>query len=103
MKKAFFLLSLLFPVLYLVSCNKQLDKLPDNRAVITNINQVTQLLVSAYPHANYIPFMEPMSDNAEDKGTAPATADPESYQINSQSYRFQEVTTIRFDSPIAYW
>src|SRR5258708_16333399 len=44
-----------------------------------------------------------MSDNAEDKGTAPATADPESYQINSQSYRFQDVTSVRYDSPIAYW
>ena len=60
-----------------MSCNKQLDKLPDNRTVITTVDQVTQLLVAAYPHANYIPFMEPMSDNAEDKGTAPATADPE--------------------------
>jgi len=44
-----------------------------------------------------------MSDNAEDKGTAPATADPESYQINLQSYQFQDVTSIKFDSPIAYW
>ncbi|HEX9508841.1 MAG TPA: RagB/SusD family nutrient uptake outer membrane protein [Puia sp.] len=103
MKKVVFHLCLWCPVLYLTSCNKQLDKLPDNRTVITNVVQVTQLLVSAYPHANYIPFMEPMSDNAEDKGTAPATADPESYQINSQSYRFQDVTSVRYDSPIAYW
>src|SRR5258708_14455903 len=103
MKKVVFHLCLWCPVLYLTSCNKQLDKLPDNRTVITNVVQVTQLLVSAYPHANYIPFMEPMSDNAEDKGTAPATADPESYQINSQSYRFQDVTSVRYDSPAAYW
>lgn len=103
MKKVVFFLSLGCPVLYLLSCNKQLDKLPDNRTVITNTAQVTQLLVSAYPHANYISFMEPMSDNAEDKGTAPASADPESYQINSQSYRFQDVTSVRYDSPIAYW
>ena len=88
---------------WLAGCNKQLDKLPDNRTVITNVDQVTQLLASAYPHAVYMSFTEPMSDNAEDKGTAPATADPESYQINSQSYRFEDVTSIKFDSPIAYW
>src|SRR5437868_4931752 len=103
MKKAFFSLLLLYSAVHLAGCNKQLNKLPDNRAVITNVDQVTQLLTSAYPHGSYIPFTEPMSDNAEDKGAAPATADPDSYQINSQSYRFQDVTSIRFDSPIAYW
>src|SRR5258708_26249769 len=103
MKKKVFHLCLWCPVLYLTSCNKQLDKLPDNRTVITNVVQVTQLLVSAYPHANHNPYMEAMRDNAEDKGTAPATADPESYQINAQSYRFQDVTSVRYDSPIAYW
>jgi hypothetical protein len=103
MKKIFFQLFLLCSVIYLAGCGKQLDKLPDNRAIITNVDQVTQLLTTAYPHGNYIPFTEPMSDNAEDKGAAPATADPDSYQINSQAYRFQDVTSIRFDSPIAYW
>ncbi|HVU55044.1 MAG TPA: RagB/SusD family nutrient uptake outer membrane protein [Puia sp.] len=103
MKRTIFHLLIWCPGLCLMSCNKQLDKLPDNRAIIVTPDQVTQLLVAAYPHANYIPFMEPMSDNAEDKGSAPASADPESFQINSQSYRFQDVTSIRYDSPIAYW
>jgi len=43
----------------LAGCNKQLDKLPDNRTVITNVDQVTQLLTSAYPHAVYMAFTEP--------------------------------------------
>lgn len=103
MKKLFPYLLLIIPAAYLVSCNKQLDKLPDNRAVITNVDQVTQLLVSAYPHAIYAPFTEPMSDNAEDKGGGPVTTDPESYQINLQSYQYTDVTTLRFDSPTAYW
>src|SRR6187402_1621459 len=103
MKKIFFHPFLCCLLLFLVSCGKQLDKLPDNRTIFTNVDQVTQLLVSAYPHANYIPFMDPMGDNAEDKGTAPASADPESYQINAQSYKFQDVTSVRYDSPIAYW
>jgi len=84
-------------------CSKTLSKLPDNRAVITTPDQVTQLLTSAYPHATYMAFTEPMSDNAEDKGTASSTADPESYQINQQAYQFQDATTIKYDSPVAYW
>jgi len=48
-------------------CSKTLSKLPDNRAVITTPDQVTQLLTSAYPHATYMAFTEPMSDNAEDR------------------------------------
>ena len=103
MKKLFPYLFLIIPAAYLASCNKQLDKLPDNRAVITNVAQVTQLLTSAYPHAIYAPFTEPMSDNAEDKGGGPVSTDPESYQINLQSYQYQDVTTLRFDSPTAYW
>jgi len=103
MKKLFPYLFLIIPAAYLASCNKQLDKLPDNRAVITNVAQVTQLLTSAYPHAIYAPFTEPMSDNAEDKGGGPVSTDPESYQINLQAYQYQDVTTLRFDSPTAYW
>jgi hypothetical protein len=103
MKKAFHPIFLLCSGIYLAGCNKQLDKLPDNRTIISNVDQVTQLLASAYPHAVYMAFTEPMSDNAEDKGTAPASADPESYQINSQSYRFEDVTSVKYDSPIAYW
>lgn len=103
MKKTSRYILLLSAAASIAGCNKQLSKLPDNRAVITTVDQVTQLLTTAYPHGNYIPFTEPMSDNAEDKGAAPASADPESYQINSQSYRFQDVTTIRYDAPVAYW
>src|SRR6478752_4902086 len=90
-------------LIYAAGCSKTLEKLPDNRTVISNPDQVTQLLASAYPHASYMPFTEPLSDNAEDKGAASVTADPESYQINSQSYRFEDVTTVKYDSPIAYW
>ncbi|MEO5593137.1 MAG: RagB/SusD family nutrient uptake outer membrane protein [Chitinophagaceae bacterium] len=90
-------------VMFMAGCSKTLSKLPDNRTVITNTDQVTQLLTSAYPHASYMSFTEPLSDNAEDKGAAPATADPESYQINSQAYRFEDVTTVKYDSPVAYW
>ncbi len=103
MKKIMLLVFVPSLVVAVAGCNKALDKLPDNRAVIASVDQVTQLLVSAYPHATYMAFTEPLSDNAEDKGAAPATADPESYQINSQAYRFEDITTVKFDSPVAYW
>lgn len=103
MKKVIQYIFLPVLIIYSAGCGKTLDKLPDNRTVITNVAQVTQLLTSAYPHATYMAFTEPLSDNAEDKGAAPATADPESYQINSQAYNFQDVTTVKFDSPVAYW
>ncbi|MEP7278269.1 MAG: RagB/SusD family nutrient uptake outer membrane protein [Bacteroidota bacterium] len=103
MKNILSIICLSLLAIFINGCAKTLDKLPDNRAVITNVDQVTQLLTSAYPHASYMAFTEPLSDNAEDKGAAPATADPESYQINSQAYRFEDVTTVKFDSPVAYW
>ena len=103
MKRIMLIIFLPALAIYIGGCSKTLSKLPDNRAVITTPDQVTQLLTSAYPHATYMAFTEPMSDNAEDKGTASSTADPESYQINQQAYQFQDATTIRYDSPLAYW
>ncbi len=103
MKRIFLIIFLPAFVIYFGGCSKTLSTLPDNRAIITTPDQVTQLLTSAYPHASYMAFTEPMSDNAEDKGTASSTADPESYQINSQAYQFQDATTVKYDSPIAYW
>ncbi|MFT3932472.1 MAG: RagB/SusD family nutrient uptake outer membrane protein [Chitinophagaceae bacterium] len=103
MKRIVQLIFLASSVVWLGACSKTLSTLPDNRAVITTPDQVTQLLTSAYPHATYMAFTEPMSDNAEDKGSASSTADPESYTINLQAYQFQDATSIKYDSPIAYW
>lgn len=103
MKRIVQIIFLLALAIYIGGCSKTLGTLPDNRAVITNPDQVTQLLTSAYPHATYMAFTEPMSDNAEDKGSGSSTADPESYQINLQAYQFQDASTIKYDSPVAYW
>jgi hypothetical protein len=82
-------------------CNKFLEKEPDNRTTVTSPDQVTQLLVTAYPKANYISFCEAMSDNAEDKGKG--GADPESDKVNRDSYFFQDVTSKDLDSPEFYF
>lgn len=52
----------------LASCNKYLDKEPDNRTEINTVQKVAQLVGTAYPSADYLSFAESASDNAVDKG-----------------------------------
>jgi hypothetical protein len=40
------------------SCNKYLEKEPDARATLETPEKISQLLGTAYPQANYIPFNE---------------------------------------------
>ncbi len=102
MKKIFFY-TLFISLFGVTGCKKFLEQEPDNRTDVTTPDQVTQLLVTAYPKANYIPFCEAMSDNAEDKGSGVAGLDPQSVQVNMQSYLFQDVESKDLDSPEFYW
>lgn len=79
------------------SCNKYLEKEPDNRAKLTDPAKVSQLLASAYPLGNYMPFAEAMSDNAGDKGSGEADV------TNSAPYAFENVPNSEQDSPDYYW
>ena len=87
----------------LTGCKKFLEKEPDNRTTPSSPEQITQLLVSAYPKASYLNFAESMSDNVEDKGTGSGGLDPESPRINQQSFFFQEVQSTDLDSPDFYF
>lgn len=88
----------------LSSCSKQLDKIPDNRAIITTPAQVSMLLTAAYPHATYMLFTEAMSDNVEDKGNSAAGISPLAYQLNQTSFQYKDpVTEDGPDLPITYW
>jgi tetratricopeptide (TPR) repeat protein len=49
-------------------CKKFLEETPDLRTQLNSKEKVAQLLVSAYPKAECLNFMENSSDNAEDKG-----------------------------------
>ncbi|AOM77746.1 RagB/SusD family nutrient uptake outer membrane protein [Pedobacter steynii] len=49
-------------------CKKYLEKTPDLRTKLNSKDKVAQLLVSAYPKADYLSFTENSSDNSEDKG-----------------------------------
>ncbi len=92
--------TLLFSVVLLCGCQKFLDKDPDsNRAKLETPEQVSQLLISAYPQGSYLTIVEAMSDNAEDKlqgSVVPA---------NEDSYKFQVVNADANtqDSPDLYW
>ncbi|MFY0254121.1 RagB/SusD family nutrient uptake outer membrane protein [Chitinophaga sp. 30R24] len=103
MKKSLINICLIVGIVAMAGCKKYLEKLPDNRTVITTPQQVAQLLTTAYPHASYMLFCEAMSDNAEDKGNSGVGIDPQTFLINIQSYKYQDVQNITQDSPIAYW
>lgn len=103
MKKLLINTGLLVVIFSITSCKKYLETLPDNRTVITTPEQVSQLLVKAYPHSTYMLFCEALSDNAEEKGNSSQGVDPQTYLINVQTYKYQDVQNVSSDSPVAYW
>lgn len=78
-------------------CKKFLEKNPDNRASVSTPEQVSQLLGTAYPQANYMAFCESISDNVTDKGSG------EQDKTNIDPYFFRDVTDREQDSPEFYW
>ncbi len=103
MKKHSIYLLLAGAVMVFAGCKKYLETLPDNRTVVTTPEQVAQLLTTAYPRYNYLPFCEAMSDNSEDKGNATLFADPNANAINTQSYKWEVVQFQDYDSPEGYF
>ncbi|MEO6455500.1 MAG: RagB/SusD family nutrient uptake outer membrane protein [Ginsengibacter sp.] len=97
MKRIFFYISCCFLFAISLSCNKFLEKEPDNRAKLNTPEKVSQLLGTAYPQANYQPFAESMSDNVTDIGNGGndnTIHDP---------YFFLDTRENQQDSPEFYW
>lgn len=85
----------------LASCNKYLDKQPDNRTTLDNPTKVSQLLTSAYPAADYISFCESLSDNSGDRGYATqGSLDP---LINENAYKYIDYPSNISGSSDNYW
>ncbi|MBO9727365.1 MAG: RagB/SusD family nutrient uptake outer membrane protein [Chitinophaga sp.] len=103
MKKLLIYIGLVAGTLALPGCKKYLETLPDNRAVITTPEQVSQLLATAYPHGTYMLFCEALSDNVEDKGNTGVGIDLQTFLINSQVFKYEDPQAITPDSPVAYW
>ncbi len=85
--------------LFLSSCNDILDETPDNRTTINTPEKIAELLVAAYPEAGYVSFLEPMSDNAGDKGTSATTE----FRLNEEMYFWRDFNETTRDSPSFYW
>jgi hypothetical protein len=84
-------------LVFTTGCKKFLEKNPDNRASISTPEQVSQLLATAYPQANYMCFTESISDNVTDKGSG------DQERRNIDPFFFRDVTENEQDSPENYW
>lgn len=88
----------LFVAAFATSCSKYLEHAPDQRTVINTPEKVGELLVTAYPRANYMMFCEAMSDNVTDN-YGMSRVDP----INTDAYFWRDIRSTSRDSPTAYW
>src|SRR5688500_10597445 len=89
--------ALLVTGITLTGCEDFLSKVPDNRTTLDTKEKISELLVTAYPEGNYIPFCEAMSDNVEDN---PSTLQD---VRNTDPYFWRDVTSTAQDSPENYW
>lgn len=97
MKKVFFYSTISLLLAFSVSCNKFLEKEPDNRAKLDTPEKVSQLLGTAYPQANYQPFAETMSDNVADIGNGAVD------NTIRDAFFFIDTKENQQDSPEYYW
>jgi hypothetical protein len=89
-------------IIFLPSCNKYLEKDPDNRASIDTPQKVSQLLGKAYPGANYIPFLETSTDDVGDIGSGDAGS-PDLNIANADAFFFRDTRSVNEDTPEFYW
>jgi tetratricopeptide (TPR) repeat protein len=89
-------------IVLLTSCNKYLSKDPDNRATLNTPAKVEQLLGTAYPQANYVPFTETSTDNIGDIGSGDIGA-ADLNTANADAFFFRDTKSINEDTPEFYW
>ncbi|MDN3493801.1 RagB/SusD family nutrient uptake outer membrane protein [Winogradskyella bathintestinalis] len=92
-----YLLLTVFMGLY--SCDDTLSEVPDNRTFIDSKEKISELLVGAYPQGGYAPFLEPMTDNADDKGPLAL----QNIRVNEEMYYWRDLDDIDEDTPTNYW
>ncbi|WP_447641366.1 MULTISPECIES: RagB/SusD family nutrient uptake outer membrane protein [Chitinophagaceae] len=101
MKKSYKYLILVVGVASITaSCNKFLDKNPDNRTELNSPDKVRALLATAYPQASYQKMAELMSDNAADRTPLASISFMDSTFYAFGDYISDDGTQ---DSPTAYW
>lgn len=88
--------------LILLSCDKYLDVLPDNRAALDTDSKITDLLISAYPETVDCMLAELYCDNTDRNEGSGYTAMTQS-PFQEQAATWQEITAITQDTPYALW
>ncbi len=81
------------------SCDKFLDKMPDNRAEIDTNQKLSDVLVSAYPTVDPMEIYEHRTDNVIDNGREYGSAD----RTIEENYFWQDISDTEWDGPEALW
>lgn len=76
MKNKYSIIAIAAVAFSLVSCDKFLDVMPDNRTELDTQEKIRSLLVSAYPETDYLLVSEFSSDNVDDFGPENPNTDP---------------------------
>lgn len=83
------------------SCSDTLDTLPDNRMELKNGEEVSKLLVSAYPSVNPAYLLEMYSDNTDEMNSTSWTA---ADRFQEEAYRWNDITEVAdYESPQEIW
>lgn len=76
-----------------------LEQAVDQRTQLDTVEKVSELLVTAYPQADYATFTEAISDLADDKGPNQVDVD----EINQDPFFFRDVENKEEGTPDFYW
>ncbi|MDR0768911.1 MAG: RagB/SusD family nutrient uptake outer membrane protein [Dysgonamonadaceae bacterium] len=91
-------------LLFVFSCNDFLDELPDNRTQLDTPNKITELLITAYPVANYALVAELSADNIIDNATSPTLAAIAYDRMDTEIFEWTNITSnTDDDSPYLLW
>lgn len=91
----------LFTFLFLAtSCDDYLDKNPDNRAELNTADDISELLISAYPTTHYAAIAELMSDNTDENAGSDYS---DLTLLQTEASEWKDITYENYDSPFLLW
>ncbi len=109
MKLRYKILLIAVAILGLSSCSDFLETIPDTRVYLQNLDQLEQLLVTAYTSNSYTTVCEISSDNVDDLNAPSSTGARFNYspasRYHEQLYRWEDVNLdiSDDDSPSSVW
>jgi len=90
--------------LFFTSCNDFLSQAPDNRTTLNTGDQISKILVSAYPKGNYSVLAELSSDNFIDNNSILSANLSSSRPFHDQVFAWESTTSFTGqDSPSYVW